>query len=111
MPPTTSFRLRVLAAMIAWTACGVPAAWSASFVTFESGQVRPLALSADGTRLFAVNTPDDRLEVFTVGAVGLTHEASVPVGMEPVAVAVRSATEVWVVNHLSDSISIVDLSG
>jgi DNA-binding beta-propeller fold protein YncE len=31
--------------------------------------------------------------------------------MEPVAVAVRSATEVWVVNHLSDSISIVDLSG
>jgi hypothetical protein len=31
--------------------------------------------------------------------------------MEPVAVAARSATEVWVVNHLSDSISIVDLSG
>src|SRR5204863_1301209 len=32
-------------------------------------------------------------------------------GMEPVAVAARSATEAWVVNHLSDSISIVDLSG
>src|SRR5438128_5079137 len=89
----------------------VTRAGAGSFVTFESGQVRPLALSADGTRLFAVNTPDDRLEVFSVGAVGLTHEDSVPVGMEPVAVAVRSATEVWVVNHLSDSISIVDLSG
>ena len=32
---------------------------SGSFVNFESGQVRPLALSPDGTRLFAVNTPDD----------------------------------------------------
>jgi hypothetical protein len=30
--------------------------------------------------------------------------------MEPVAVAARSNTEVWVVNHLSDSVSIVDLS-
>src|ERR1051325_3201888 len=28
---------------------------AASFVTFESGQVRPVALSPDGTRLFAVN--------------------------------------------------------
>jgi DNA-binding beta-propeller fold protein YncE len=95
-----------LALLLSVTAVG-----AGSFVAFESGQVRPLALSADGTRLFAVNTPDDRLEVFSVGAVGLTHEASVPVGMEPVAVAVRSATEVWVVNHLSDSLSIVDLSG
>ena len=37
------------------------------------------------------------------------HLYSVPVGMEPVAVAVRTNTEVWVVNHLSDSISIVDI--
>ncbi len=42
----------------------------ASFVTFESGQVRPLALSPDGTRLFAVNTPDDRLEIFDLNAGG-----------------------------------------
>ena len=37
-----------------------------SFVAFESGSVRPLALSPDGSRLFAVNTPDNRLEVFDV---------------------------------------------
>ena len=43
----------------------------AAFVTFESGQVRPLALSPDGTRLFAVNTPDNRLEIFDVTAGGL----------------------------------------
>ncbi len=81
-----------------------------SFVTFESGQVRPLAMSPDGNTLFAVNTPDDRLETFSVDSFGLTHTGSVPVGMEPVAVAARTNTEVWVVNHLSDSISIVDMS-
>jgi YVTN family beta-propeller protein len=90
-------------------AAAPPAALAASFVTFESGQVRPLALSPDGAQLFAVNTPDDTLEIFTVGASGVTHAGSVPVGMEPVAVAVRSNSEVWVVNHLSDSVSVVDV--
>ena len=40
---------------------------------------------------------------------GLTHAGSVPVGLEPVAVAARTDAEVWVVNHLSDSVSIVDV--
>jgi DNA-binding beta-propeller fold protein YncE len=102
--------MRPIAAVVVLLSCVVPAR-AGSFVTFESGQVRPLALSADGTRLFAVNTPDDRLEIFGVDAAGLTHLGSVPVGLEPVAVAARTATEVWVVNHLSDSISIVDVSG
>jgi DNA-binding beta-propeller fold protein YncE len=83
------------------------AAAQAGFVNFESGHVRPLALSPDGSRLFAVNTPDGRLEIYGVGAGGLTLQAEVPVGLEPVAVAARSNTEVWVVNHLSDSVSIV----
>ncbi|MEW6268693.1 MAG: hypothetical protein AB1689_05275 [Thermodesulfobacteriota bacterium] len=80
-----------------------------SFVNFETGQVRPLALSPDGTRLFALNTPDNRLEIFTVTGGSLTHTGSVQVGLEPIAVAARSASEVWVVNHLSDSVSIVDV--
>ena len=84
---------------------------AASFVTFETGQVRPLALSPDGSQLFAVNTPDDRLEIFSVASDGLTHTGSVPVGLEPCAVAARTNGEVWVVNHLSDSVSIVDVSG
>ncbi len=82
-----------------------------SFITFESGLVRPLALSPDGTKLFAVNTPDATLEIFDVSVGGITKSASVPVGMEPVAVAARNNSEVWVVNHLSDSISIVDVTG
>ena len=76
---------------------------------FESGHVRPLATSPDGRHLFAVNTPDNRLEVFTIAPHGLDPVASIPVGLEPVAVAARTNDEVWVVNHLSDSVSIVAL--
>jgi DNA-binding beta-propeller fold protein YncE/mono/diheme cytochrome c family protein len=88
-----------------------PRAAARDFWAFETGPVRPLALSADGNTLFAVDTPDNRLEIFDVSAAGLAHRASVAVGLEPCAVAVRSASEVWVVNHLSDSVSVVDLSG
>lgn len=78
--------------------------------TFESGPVRPLALSADGKRLFVANLPNGSLDILTVTDAGLQSESSVYVGLDPVAVAVRNAGEVWVVNHLSDSVSIVDVS-
>src|SRR5713226_6695672 len=81
-----------------------------SFIEFESGHVRPLAMSPDGRRLFVVNTPDNRLEIFSIGETALTLMAEVPVGLEPVAVAARNDTEVWVVNHLSDSVSVVTLT-
>ncbi|MGB5809867.1 MAG: hypothetical protein WBG86_05005, partial [Polyangiales bacterium] len=80
------------------------------YTLFEAGQVRPIAMSADGSRLFAVNTPDAALEIFEIDGDVLVLLGSVPVGLEPVAVAVRDAGEVWVVNHLSDSISIVDVA-
>ncbi|MEE8057277.1 MAG: dockerin type I domain-containing protein [Pseudomonadales bacterium] len=81
------------------------------FWLFETGQSRPLALSPDGSKLFAVNTPDNRLEIFTVEPSGLTLLTSVLVGLEPIAVAARSDSEIWVVNHLSDSVSIINVSG
>ena len=68
----------------------VPLAQAApAFTLFESGQVRPLAMSPDRRNLFAVNTPDNRLEVSAVSNQGLAHLASVPSGLEPVAVAAR----------------------
>ncbi|MDH5547457.1 MAG: beta-propeller fold lactonase family protein [Gammaproteobacteria bacterium] len=81
-----------------------------SYTLFESGQVRPIVLSEDGGTLYALNTPDNRLEIFEVDYKKLKHKGSVRVGIEPVAVAVRNDDEVWVVNHLSDSVSIVDVS-
>ena len=81
-----------------------------NYTLFESGQVRPMAFSSDGKTLYAVNTPDNRLEVFDVkkNGTGLVYKASVLVGIEPVAVAVSSTGDVWVVNHVSDSVSIID---
>ncbi len=78
---------------------------------FESGPVRPVAKSSDGNTLFAVNTPNGTLEVFDLTAGLPVFVFSVPVGLEPVAVAARSNTEVWVTNFLSDSVSIVSLTG
>jgi YVTN family beta-propeller protein len=83
---------------------------NSSYTLFETGQVRPLAMSPDGKRLFALNTPDNRLEVFKIKDDGsLKHKSSILVGMEPVALAVRNNDEVWVVNSVSDSVSIVDI--
>jgi len=100
----------LLTLVLAATLVAPSLARAQSFTNFESGHVRPLALSPDGDTLFAVNTPDNRLEIFSVDAGGLTHAGSVQVGLEPVAVAARSDSEVWVVNHLSDSISVIDVA-
>jgi len=54
-----------------------------SFLEFESGQVRPIAMSPDGTKLFATNTPNGTLEIFNVSASGLTFQTRVPVGVDP----------------------------
>ncbi len=84
-----------------------------AFVPFESGHVRPLARMDD--LLVVVNTPDNRLEVYEIDQItgqvleSSDRRASVPVGMEPVAVSING-TQAWVTNHLSDSVSIVDLS-
>ena len=83
-----------------------------SFVHFESPHIHPLELTPDGTRLLAVNTVDARLEVFEVVAAApfLRHAGSVSVGLEPVSVRARGNGEAWVVNHVSDSVSVVDLA-
>jgi len=81
------------------------------FTAFEAGQVRPLVLSADGSRLFALDTPNGTLVIYDVTRGGIVKHAEVSVGLEPIALAQRNRNEVWVVNHLSDSVSVVDLSG
>jgi YVTN family beta-propeller protein len=80
------------------------------FAHFESAQVHPLALTPDGNRLLAVNTPDNRLSVFDVTGAAPVRIAEIPVGMEPVSVAARTNGEAWVVNNLSDDVSVVDLA-
>jgi len=84
----------------------------ADYTNFEVSHVHPIDLvtTAGGPRLLVVNTPDAVLEVFAIAPDGtLTHDRSIPVGLEPVSVVTQNGSRAWVVNQLSDSVSIVDL--
>lgn len=79
-------------------------------VNFESAHVHPLERTANGSLLLAVNTADARLEIFTFDAQARpVASGSIPVGLDPVSVRARNNNEAWVVNQLSDTISVVDL--
>lgn len=80
-----------------------------TFANFEVAHVHPLDMTPDGTKLLAVNTANNTLEVFQLGGAMLLNTASIPVGLDPITVRVRSNTEAWVVDQVSDEISIVDL--
>lgn len=103
--PAVSILLLICASI----AIADPNPYSQTFTAFESGQVRPLALTPDKKFLLALNTPDAKLEIFRIQSSGLEHRISVPVGLEPVSVAVRNDEEAWVVNHVSDSVSVIAL--
>ncbi len=79
-------------------------------VNYETPHVHPIDLTPDGQTLVAVNTAGHRLEVFDVRSGSPVLIDSIPVGLDPVSVRARNNTEVWVVNHISDSVSIVDLA-
>lgn len=77
-------------------------------LNFPTHQTTPLALSADGARLFVVNQPGARLEVFD--AASRVRLLSIPVGIGGVALAERpAANEVWVVDEIQSTVFVVDL--
>jgi YVTN family beta-propeller protein len=80
------------------------------FVHFESGHVHPAVMTPDGTRLLVVNTPDNRLTVFSLTDTVPLPIGDIPVGMEPVSVSALDDNTAWVVNNVSDDVSIVDLT-
>jgi YVTN family beta-propeller protein len=82
-----------------------------AFANFEEAQTNPVRLSADGTRLFAVNTANASLSVFDVTRPGSPNLiAQIPVGLGPVSVNPRTNDEAWVVNQVSNSVSVVSVS-
>jgi YVTN family beta-propeller protein len=73
--------------------------------TFVSPHASPIAI-ADGL-VFVVNTPSDTVDVINTGTRKIV--ARVKVGIDPVGIAVRpDGKEVWVSNHVSDSVSVID---
>src|SRR5262245_32538280 len=103
-----SIQALFLAGLVALPA-GTALAAQNAFVHWETPHVHPLALTPNRALLLAVNLPDDRLEVFSLASGSPVHLGSVPVGLDPVSVRPRSNSLAWVVNHVSDSVSVVDL--
>ena len=88
---------------------------TSAFVNFEGAQTNPIRISADGTRLFAVNTPNGTLSVFdTTKPATPALIAEIPVGIEPVSVNINPYVagndEAWVTNQISNSVSVVSVS-
>ncbi|HTD85766.1 MAG TPA: hypothetical protein VK850_04255, partial [Candidatus Binatia bacterium] len=81
-----------------------------NFVNFETAPVHPIALGPDGRTLAVCNLPDARVELFDVSHGIPAPIGSVPVGLDPVAVRFASSNELWVVNYISSSISIVNVA-
>ncbi|HIG31306.1 MAG TPA: YncE family protein [Verrucomicrobiales bacterium] len=72
---------------------------------FLSPHSNPIAVSGDS--VFVVNTPADTLDVIDrkTGEIA----SRIHVGIDPVGLAVRpDGREVWVSNHVSDSVSVID---
>ena len=73
--------------------------------SMESPQFNPVAVS--GGRVFVANTPAGTVDV--IDAKTRMVVARIPVGVDPVCVAVRpDGKEVWVANHVSDSVNVID---
>src|SRR5262245_44771832 len=97
-----------------YTVCAMVAAHVAraatnSFINFETPLIHPLAISPDQSTLAAVNLPDGRLELFALQGRRPRSIGSLSVGIDPVSVRFRGTNEIWVVNHISDSISVIVL--
>ena len=73
--------------------------------TFASPHASPIAVQ--GGDVFVVNTPADTVDV--IDAKTRKVRTRINVGVDPVSVAVRpDGKEVWVSNHVSDSVSVID---
>ena len=80
-----------------------------SFVNWETAPVHPVALSPDGNTLAVCNLPDNRLELIDLRPANFpAPPRGVPVGLDPVSVRFLDTGEAWVVNRMSDSVSVVD---
>jgi YVTN family beta-propeller protein len=76
-----------------------------SHSSYMSPHASPLAIN--NGHVFVVNTPDDTVDIIQIKSRKIVGR--VKVGIDPVGIAARpDGKEVWVTNHVSDSVSIID---
>ncbi|MEZ6019708.1 MAG: beta-propeller fold lactonase family protein [Planctomycetota bacterium] len=99
----------LLLALVQGVAGAAPGGGDGAWVNWESPHVHPLELTPDGGQLLVVNTHANRLEVFAIEEGALQARWAIPTGLEPVSVRADGRGRAWVVTHVSDSVSVVDL--
>lgn len=104
-----SLRVSLLISAAAVTATSGLAA-DLPFVNWENHPQHALDLSPAGRLLAVAHTADQRVQFFDLSGGQPEPAGHVFVGIDPVSVRFRTDNEVWVVNHISDSVSIVDVA-
>jgi DNA-binding beta-propeller fold protein YncE len=115
-------RLRVLVALCAFVSIAASAARAqfgsanealprddvkVRYAPIETSPARPLALSQDGQRLYAIHQPGARLLIYHPASLHKLME--IPVGPGLVCVAPREDTsEVWAVDTIANAVTVVD---
>ncbi len=79
------------------------------FVNWENHPVHALDLSPDRKVLATTHTADQRIQLFDISSGEAISIGHILVGIDPVSVRFRTNNELWVVNHISDSISVIDI--
>ena len=105
--------ITLLLAQVGIASGGVPVAVASSTIhpstghpSFLSPHARPIA--AADSFIYVVNTPADSVDV--IDRTTKTIIQRIPVGIDPVSLAIRpDGLELWVSNHISDTVSVVDL--
>lgn len=83
-----------------------PSAMSNGRIAMMSPQFQPVAVTNE--YVFIANTPNNTLDV--IDPISQQIVRQIDVGIEPVGLGIRpDGKEIWVANHLSDSISVIDL--
>jgi YVTN family beta-propeller protein len=95
--------------LAAWLMFSTPAAAEVPYVNWENHPVHPLDINPSGTMLAVAHTADNRVQLFDISEGTPGRVGHVLVGVDPVSVRFRTDNELWVVNHISDSVSIVDV--
>jgi len=105
----TEITMRYLATLVLATSAAAGAA-DLPYVNWENHPLHALDLSPDRKLLAVAHTADQRVQLFDVSTDPPVPAGHVFVGVDPVSVRFRSNAELWVVNHVSDSVSVIDVA-
>lgn len=78
------------------------------YVNWENHPVHALDISPNKQRMAVTHTADNKVQLFDISLGYPIKMGHVNVGLDPVSVRFKDNNELWVVNHISDSVSVVN---